>query len=129
MSYDIWCKHFNGIFHAECRAGVKYADVEVPNTSPRLLPCFKDRGCTERCSQAVFYTPEEIAEKEREASEAIQQFLSNLENDICPHCEKPIQEKKQIGRCVYGYPCGHRLYQGTLPKKEAKQDTEQQMLW
>lgn len=129
MSFDIWCKHFNGIYHTECRVGVKYKDVEVPNSRPRQLPCFKDQGCTDRCSQSVFRTPEEVAEEERKVSEAVQKFVQDLENDICPHCEKPIQEKKQIGRCVYGYPCGHRLYQGTLPRKEEKSGTEQQSLF
>lgn len=117
MGYKIWCKHFNGIQHEACRVGVKYKDVEVPNSRPRTLPCFKDQNCTERCSQAVFRTPEEVAEKEKEMNEAIQKFISDLNSDICPHCGTPIKEKKQVGRCVYSITCGCRLYQGTLKKE------------
>ena len=116
MSYEIWCKHFNGIQHDACRVGIKYKDVEVPDSRPRQLPCFKDQGCTERCVQAVFRTPEEVAEKEEESKQALKKFLDNLKNDICPHCHTPIQEKRQVGRCVYASPCNCRLYQGTLKK-------------
>lgn len=119
MSYEIWCKHFNGIHHEACRAGVRYKDVEVPDSRPRQLLCFKDQGCTERCSQAVFRTPEEVAEEVEKANQAIQKFLDNLNNDICPHCGIPIKEKKQVGRCVYSVTCGCRLYQGKLKKEES----------
>jgi len=27
-------------------------------------------------------------------------------------------KEQQVGRCVYAYPCGHRLYQGRAKKKE-----------
>lgn len=51
----------------------------------------------------------------------LRQFLENLTglsdgtSDTCPQCNEPIKEMKQVGRSVYGYPCGHRLYQGTIP--------------
>ena len=106
MSFENWCKHYTGLMHDTCEAGVRY----------------KDKGCTHLCSQAVFLTEEEIAEKKKKIEESLKRFCNNLANDICPHCEKLIQEKKQIGRCVYGYPCGHRLYQGTLPEKESTPD-------
>ncbi len=61
--------------------------------------------------------PEEVAEKEREANAVLQEFLDNLANNICPHCKTPIAEKRQVGRCVYARPCGHRLYQGKLKKE------------
>ena len=117
MSFENWCKHYTGLTHDTCEAGVLYKDVKDPSDKPLGYPCFKDKGCTHLCSQAVFLTEEEIAEKKKDIQKSLERFLENLANDICPHCEKLIQEKKQIGRCVYGYPCGHRLYQGTLPKK------------
>jgi len=102
-----------------CAAGVRYADVKDPHRQGlEQYPCFKDVGCPERCASASFLSPQEVAEKEREAGEALNRYLTNIANDICPHCEHSIKEKRQVGRCVYGYPCGHRLYQGTLPKKE-----------
>lgn len=41
--------------------------------------------------------------------------LTNGTSDTCPQCNQPIDEMKQVGRSVYGYPCGHRLYQGRIP--------------
>ena len=32
----------------------------------------------------------------------------------CPHCGKPVERERQAGHCVYGEPCGHRLYQGRV---------------
>ncbi|SRR6266568_971985 len=119
-SYEIWCRHFNGIQNKICKMGIAYdlVGIKRENGPGYMWPCFKDQGCTERCGHASFLSPEEVAEKEREASEALQRYLTNMANDICPQCERPIEEKKQVGRCVYSWPCGHRLYQGTLPKKE-----------
>lgn len=62
----------------------------------------------------ALYTEEEIAQHERETAEVIKAFFENLANDICPHCKTPITNKRQVGRCVYADPCGHRLYQGKL---------------
>ncbi len=120
MSYEIWCKSYNGLHSKICRAGVDYKDVKDPAGDILQLPCFKDRGCTERCEKASFRTPEEVAAKVEEDSQILQRFLDNLKNDICPHCETPIKEKKQVGRCVYSVPCGCRLYQGTLKKGQAE---------
>ncbi len=40
---------------------------------------------------------------------------------VCPACHAPLEEKKQVGRCVYGIPCGCRMYQGRLDKKPPKE--------
>jgi hypothetical protein len=126
MSYELWCKHYNGLHSKICRAGVDYKDVKDPAGEALHLPCFKDQGCTERCTQAVFRTPEEIAEEERKSNEIIAKYLDNLKNDICPHCKTPIQEQKQVGRCVYSVPCGCRLYQGKAKKKAGQDETPSQ---
>lgn len=118
MSYAIWCKHYNGIPSKTCRAGVSYEDVKGEERRPLNYPCFKDSGCTVVCSKAEFRTPEEVAEEERKVEEVVKAFLDNIGNDICPHCNTPIKEKKQVGRCVYSVTCGCRLYQGTLTKQE-----------
>lgn len=118
--YDNWCRHFNGIDHGTCKAGVGYESVRDSSQRPYAWPCFKSDGCSERCAQVSYLTPDEIAGKEREASAALEAFVNNLNNNICPHCKTPIAEKKQVGRCVYGYPCGHRLYQGKLKKDDVK---------
>lgn len=36
--------------------------------------------------------------------------------DYCFHCKRKIETVKQVGRCVYAYPCGDRLYQGKIPE-------------
>ncbi len=129
MSFELWCKHYNGLHSKVCRADVSYESVKDPAGAILHLPCFKDQGCTERCEKASFRTPEEVAAEDERVSEALKKYLDNIKNNICPHCGTPIQEKKQVGRCVYAMPCNCRLYQGTLPKKEVVQVTEQSMLW
>lgn len=41
--------------------------------------------------------------------------LTDGTSDICPVCQQKVESMKQVGRDVYGYPCGHRMYQGTIP--------------
>ena len=61
-----------------------------------------------------------------EQNAAAVEFLTNMlkqmrgENDTCLHCQTPITDMKQHGRCVYAYPCGCRQYQGKLSGKWAK---------
>lgn len=59
----------------------------------------------------------ELTDSEREVAEYIKAFMTNLKNDICPHCGTPITNKRQVGRCVYADPCGCRLYQGNLDEQ------------
>lgn len=129
MSFELWCKHYTGLMNDTCKAGVRYKDVQGDEKIPLNYPCFKDKGCTHLCSKVDFRTPEEVKEEYEKARESLARYLENIANDICPHCKKPIEEKKQVGRCVYGLPCYHRLYQGTLPKKEGEPDIEQESLW
>jgi len=52
----------------------------------------------------------------------IEEFLENLaifsarETENCIICQLPVKVLKQIGRCVYAYPCGCRLWQGKIPE-------------
>ena len=41
-------------------------------------------------------------------------FFEKLRNGTCPHCDLKIERQRQVGRCVYAEPCGHRLYQGRV---------------
>lgn len=72
--------------------------------------------------------PDEMSQEEKNkqiAAEFFQRFLSVLnvaqgdtdEPAICVECGEPITDLEQIGRCVYGNPCGHRQYQGQLRKR------------
>lgn len=52
-----------------------------------------------------------------EAIKAVQDYFAALKDGICHVCRQKVERKEQVGRCVYARPCGHRLYQGTLPKE------------
>lgn len=114
-SWDNWCVHYNGTVNETCDAGVKYEDKVVPNIGQpgRRLPCFQDNELS-NCHFQQWHTQEEIKAHEREITEWINSFATKLANNICPHCGAKIETKKQVGRCVYAYPCGNRLYQGKL---------------
>lgn len=28
---------------------------------------------------------------------------------ICYVCKHPVEQRKQVGECIYVYPCGHRI--------------------
>ena len=115
--YEDWCRHYSGLMHDTCEAGVAYASVK--DGSKRGLegyPCFKKNQCSERCASASFLSPEEVAQKEREVAESLRRYLTAIAEDTCPHCGRKIEDKEQIGRCVYAWPCRCRLYQGKLHK-------------
>jgi hypothetical protein len=46
----------------------------------------------------------------------VAEIIANLENDICNTCGAKVERKRQVSCCVYGEPCGHRLYHGRLPE-------------
>jgi len=58
------CKHFNGIQHDQCRAGVKYRDLfgDGPGWAAHLC-CMREKQSTVTCSSCEFPTREE-AEKD-----------------------------------------------------------------
>lgn len=113
---DNRCRHFTGIQHTECGAGVNY--ISVRNNSLPLdggrFPCF---GIGGGCAKYEPHTPEELAETERQMQAAIKNLFAfqSRESDTCPHCGKQVTALRQVGRCVYT-SCGCRLWQGTVPK-------------
>jgi hypothetical protein len=67
--------------------------------------------------QSQSWAPQKISP---ETAAAARRFLKELgEGKTCPHCHQEITDKQQVGRCVYAN-CGHRLYQGQLPKEDKK---------
>lgn len=115
MSFGKWCANYNGITNKFCDAGIKYINVEdVSQTGLNRFPCFKDKKCAVVCDKRRWFTDDEVREQDEEIDRIVKRFNDLLQKDICPQCENSIDEKKQIGRCVYAYPCGHRLYQGRL---------------
>lgn len=81
-----WCKYYNGTVNETCKAGVKYADVQLGFGTPqRSLPCFKDEnplGAT--CEKCEFRTPEEVAEMERVQAERFNNTM-NARKAIVEH--------------------------------------------
>jgi hypothetical protein len=66
------CRHFNGIQHDECLAGVAYRDVRDATARPyHCLPCLGKGGCATVCELRSPLTPEELAEEERGMLEAV----------------------------------------------------------
>lgn len=138
------CKFYNGDFHnKQCEAGVAYRDV---TTDPDVLegsafrkPCidweewnrqhrkegfdndFQRQNWDRRgtCGKREEPSDEEIAATEAEIKRRTAEFLSNLSEGRCPECRQEVKQR-QVGRCVYGVPCGHRLYQGTVNPKFAE---------
>lgn len=78
MSRSGWCRHFTGIQNKTCKAGVDYESVRVaPLKGGYHWPCILRTargGEQERlgtCDKLSEYTPEEIAEQEREFKAAL----------------------------------------------------------
>jgi hypothetical protein len=112
-----WCRHFNGMMHESCKAGVLYEEVRDTTTRPYGYPCFLNGPIPHGaipCAAASFPTEEEGREWERGVNESAARFASELAAGRCPHCGRDIVRKRQVGRCVYADPCGCRLYQGKL---------------
>jgi hypothetical protein len=112
-----WCVHFNGLQHDACRVDIPYAGVRAEKPDGTALwPCFADHDAAHLCAACRFPTEEEIAARIAKADAAIAKFAADLDNDLCPHCGQRIAHYRQVMRSVYADPCGHRLYQGKVPK-------------
>lgn len=109
----LWCKHFHGIQHKICDQGVNLMSVR-DTSGPGMAewPCTSGNQTQVKCDLAEFPTEAEARGAEERMAETVKAFFEKLTNNICPHCERPIEVKEQVGRCVYARPCGHRLYQG-----------------
>jgi hypothetical protein len=56
--------------------------------------------------------PPQLTEEE---SAAIRLYFERLiGGKVCPVCGKHLVTKRQVGWCVYGVPCGCRMYQGQI---------------
>lgn len=100
------CKHFNGIQHKACRAGVTYKDVEAeaPPLTGRHLPCLpnmKSGVCEGECAKREFPTAAEVEEREV----AMMKSLDNTRMAIVAISEKIGKWKKGMGGCGGDMPC------------------------
>ena len=111
------CVWFAGLMAATCNKGVRYGDVSVTREDGRKsYPCVGLGGAggpsIRTCPLATYPTADEVRDSDQRAAEYAREYLTKLASDICPICERKIERREQIGRCVYAAPCGHRLYQG-----------------
>ena len=109
------CRHFTGIQHKVCKAGVCYETFRKPNGALVPLPCFSTDKSVEVCDKAEWYTEDEAVKIDAEHELAVVAFLENIASGKCHIC-KIVVAQEQVGRCVYG-SCGHRLYQGKVNPK------------
>lgn len=115
MARKEYCRHFTGIQHKTCAAGVVYRTMWDNSVKPHTLPC-TPLACSVTCDRYAPQTPEEI--KAQDAY--VENFCRELnEGKTCPHCHAPIAQREQVGRCLYARPCGHRLGQVGFPRERS----------
>jgi hypothetical protein len=106
------CRHFTGIQHKDCRAGVNY--MSVRDTSGKGMakwPCL-DKGATTTCSKRELPTEAEARATVDEREAAWGRFMDEVEQGICATCHVKADDFVQVGPCIYAKPCGHRVGQG-----------------
>ncbi len=113
------CRFFTGIQNVACEAGVQYRSVrDASGDGPFRWPCLtltlSGRPCTTTCPKRSTWTAEEARAKAEESEAHTVEFLRKLGAGICPTCNATVEKKRQVDRCVYADPCGHRLYQGQV---------------
>ena len=111
------CRHFNGIQHDTCEAGVSYKQYLYENFPN--FPCHPRVDGTESkvCPTFAYSSETEIDAEEKEMYAAAAASLKAMFSGKCPECGAKVEHKRQVGRCVYADPCGHRLYQGDVSSK------------
>jgi len=105
------CKHFNGIQHDCCKAGVRYKDIAPIGT---LLPCRDGFKGGTTCDKHEAFTAAEIAANEAETNRVVEAILSGKS----PCCDAPLDESRVIRSKPYkGHgprycsECGKFVYQ------------------
>jgi hypothetical protein len=67
------------------------------------------------------YRSNEQMLQDAQIAQALQIFVERMAAGVCPECQQKIEKEKQVGRCVYAEPCGHRLGQGRAKKTYPKE--------
>jgi hypothetical protein len=103
------CRHFTGIQHDTCDAGVSYDAVRAKEGRPyAMFPCLDTgHGTNGECAQRSFLTQSEHAAEEADMRAATNKMLDDIANGRCHHCGAPAEPSKVVGRCRYN-ACGHR---------------------
>ena len=108
------CRHFNGVQHETCGAGVKLATVRyVPEKGMARWPCLQLIGCAESpdiCPQRSNLSPVELAEEDHAFDQAVTAAVASIAAGKCHECGAAIEPSRVVGRCRYA-ACGHRVGQ------------------
>lgn len=108
------CRHFNGVQHDACDAGVRYESVRDPEGRPyAALPCLDvghGSASASRCLHISLLTQDEHAARHQKLEAEVNRVLSDLRAGKCFVCGAPIEPSKIVGRCKYA-ACGHRIGQ------------------
>ena len=80
------CRHFNGVQHRACLAGVVYKDVEG-------FPCFFGKG-RDTCASRERWTEEEARAQEEETQRQIKLFIERM-SVVRPAIVKHIGRRKK----------------------------------
>jgi len=111
------CRHFTGIQHKTCAAGVAYDLVrDVSESGPARWPCLETKTgrCVDNCPKRSLLSQEEHVEHYRQLDAAVDEMLAKVAAGKCHVCGADAEPSKIVGRCKYA-ACGHRIGQaGTL---------------
>lgn len=103
------CKHFTGIQHDTCAAGVAYSSVrDSSKPGPYRWPCLRNPELS--CSKREFPTQAEAEASEAEVRAAIDKAVADIAAGKCHVCGADAEPSKVVGRCRYA-ACGHRIGQ------------------
>jgi len=70
------CRHFNGLQHDTCEAGIPYESVKGgPGCWPCLPPFKGEQECSTVCASKLLPTPEELDERERQSRESLGRLI------------------------------------------------------
>lgn len=109
------CVYFTNLSQGRCLAGVAYWPQ---GPQPCLLDY--DNG-THVCELRRFPDADtaraQAIERHREIEALLNEMTTRMTNKQCLHCGVAFTRLRQVGHCVYAEPCGHRQYQGRVPKE------------
>lgn len=114
------CEHFNGLSNEVCRAGIRYLDVRDESQRPYAFPCLRGEGwdgnprplAATTCDRAEFLTDEQAQAKADEIYARARARLEQEAAGFCGQCNRKVERKARVGRCIYNEPCGCRIGQG-----------------
>lgn len=113
------CRHFTGIAHKHCKAGVQYDDVRDTQHRPYRWPCLQLIGYTPAstdCAKRSLLSAAELAAEHAEIDAAVDKAQAAIAAGICYQCGNSIEPSRIVGRCRYA-ACGHRIGQVLLEEE------------